>query len=64
MSKRRALAAAVDEGFDDGAERGWYINLQEPFRRNERRFHYMDLMLDVVVDVERRWRWKDEDARP
>lgn len=40
---------------------GWYINLQEPFRRTARGFQTMDLMLDVVVDPARRYRWKDED---
>jgi hypothetical protein len=40
---------------------GWYVNLQEPFRRTAHGFRTMDLMLDVLVDGDRRWRWKDED---
>jgi hypothetical protein len=40
---------------------GWYVNLQEPFRRTPRGFATMDLMLDVIVDADRSWRWKDED---
>ena len=40
---------------------GWYINLQEPFRRTELGYETMDLALDVVVDLDGTWRWKDED---
>jgi Protein of unknown function (DUF402) len=44
-----------------GEHWGWYVNLQEPFRRTALGFETMDLMLDVVVEPDRRWRWKDED---
>jgi hypothetical protein len=40
---------------------GWYVNLQEPFRRSRLGFETMDLMLDLIVDTDRTWRWKDED---
>lgn len=40
---------------------GWYVNFQRPFRRTERGIQTMDLMLDLIVDQDRRWRWKDED---
>jgi hypothetical protein len=40
---------------------GWYVNLEEPFRRTERALQTMDLMLDVIVEMDRSWRWKDED---
>ena len=40
---------------------GWYVNLQKPFRRTARGFETMDLMLDLVVEVDRSWWWKDED---
>jgi uncharacterized protein len=46
---------------DDGEQWGWYVNLQLPFRRTERGFETMDLMLDVTVELDRTWRWKDED---
>lgn len=46
---------------EDGEHFGWYINLQEPFRRTASGFQWMDLMLDVVVEPDRSWRWKDED---
>jgi hypothetical protein len=45
----------------DGTHWGWYVNLQEPFRRTRLGFETMDLMLDVIVDPDRTWRWKDED---
>jgi len=40
---------------------GWYVNLQEPFLRRAHALQTMDLMLDVIVDVDRTWRLKDED---
>jgi hypothetical protein len=40
---------------------GWYVNLQQPFRRSGFGFETMDLALDVVVKADRSWRWKDED---
>jgi hypothetical protein len=40
---------------------GWYVNLQEPFRRSARGFQTMDLMLDLLIGEDRQWRWKDED---
>jgi hypothetical protein len=46
----------------DGSDHmGWYVNLQEPFRRTDKGFETMDLALDVVIDIDRTWRWKDED---
>ncbi len=44
-----------------GEHWGWYVNLQEPFRRSGIGFETMDLMLDLIVDPDRTWRWKDED---
>jgi hypothetical protein len=40
---------------------GWYVNLQAPLRVNGTRFDTTDWALDVVVDAEGAWRWKDED---
>jgi Protein of unknown function (DUF402) len=45
----------------NGRHLGWYVNLQEPFRRSSLGFQTMDLMLDVIVERDRSWRWKDED---
>jgi hypothetical protein len=46
---------------DTGEQWGWYVNLQLPTRRTERGLETMDLMLDVTIDLDRTWRWKDDD---
>jgi predicted RNA-binding protein associated with RNAse of E/G family len=46
---------------ETGEHWGWYVNLQEPFRRTSRGITTMDMMLDILVDGDRSWRWKDED---
>lgn len=38
---------------------GWYVNIQRPYRRTTVGIEAMDLMLDVVVEPDRSWRWKD-----
>ena len=40
---------------------GWYINLQEPFRRAERGVDTHDLELDIVVSLDGSWRLKDDE---
>lgn len=45
----------------DWRARNWYVNLQEPLRRTEVGFDYLDLKLDVIVGLDGTWRWKDED---
>ncbi|MGH2609195.1 MAG: DUF402 domain-containing protein [Tepidiformaceae bacterium] len=40
---------------------GWYINVQEPLVRTAEGFDHRDLQLDIVVQPDRTWRWKDED---
>ena len=45
----------------DGRPREWYVNLQEPLRRTDVGFDYLDLKLDVIVEMEGSWLWKDED---
>ena len=40
---------------------GWYVNLEEPWRETPLGFDSTDHLLDVVVDPDRSWRWKDED---
>jgi hypothetical protein len=37
------------------------VNLQRPFRRTELGFETMDLVLDLLIEPDRTWRWKDED---
>jgi hypothetical protein len=40
---------------------GWYVNIQEPLVRTADGFDHRDLQLDIVVQPDRTWRWKDED---
>ena len=40
---------------------GWYVNLEEPLLRTPLGFDSRDLQLDILVNPERRWQWKDED---
>jgi len=40
---------------------GWYVNLQDPLRRSTIGFDTWDHVLDVVVDPDMTWHWKDED---
>jgi hypothetical protein len=42
-------------------EQGWYVNLQEPFRRSPIGVDTADHLLDLVRTRDGDWRWKDED---
>jgi len=46
---------------ESGEHWGWYVNLQQPYRRTDCGFATMDLALDVIIDADRSWRWKDAD---
>ena len=39
----------------------YYINFQLPFRRSPCGFDTLDLDLDIVVDPQYHWKWKDEE---
>jgi hypothetical protein len=39
----------------------WYVNLQTPMERTERGFRSTDQYLDIVVQRDLSWKWKDED---
>lgn len=41
--------------------RGWYVNLQEPFRRTQRGFDTQDLELDIIVGLDGSRRYKDDE---
>lgn len=41
--------------------RGWYLNLQEPFRRTVLGVDTQDLELDIVVDLDGAWSYKDDE---
>jgi predicted RNA-binding protein associated with RNAse of E/G family len=40
---------------------GWYVNLEDPWRRTHLGFDTKDHVLDIWVLADRSWRWKDED---
>lgn len=44
-----------------GAFLGWYVNLQEPMRRTPIGYDSFDQMLDIWIEPDRSWRWKDWD---
>ncbi len=50
--------------FWHGPERefhGWYVNLQEPFRRTPAGYDTQDLELDIWVPLDAPWQWKDDE---
>lgn len=40
---------------------GWYVNMQSSLFRTRLGFDMRDHQLDVLVEPDRAWRWKDED---
>ena len=45
----------------DGALRCWYVNFERPPAWHPAGWDTMDLALDLVVEPDGAWRWKDED---
>jgi hypothetical protein len=45
----------------DGAFRHWYVNFERGHRRGDTVVDFVDEKLDLVVDADGSWRWKDED---
>ena len=41
---------------------GWYVNLQEPFRRTALGYDTQDLELDIWIPADGQWEWKDKDV--
>ena len=41
--------------------RCWYVQLQSPILRRPNAIETLDYALDVVVDPDGTWHWKDED---
>jgi predicted RNA-binding protein associated with RNAse of E/G family len=39
----------------------WYVNLEDPLHRSPVGFDTLDHKLDVIVELNGSWRWKDED---
>jgi hypothetical protein len=59
---RPGAAHSIDLFWDEAdAFRGWYVNLQEPLRRTALGFDTDDLVLDVWIEPDGSWWWKDED---
>ena len=56
-------AHSLDLYWDDATDefRGWYVNLQEPLRRSPVGFDMRDHALDIWIEPDGTWRWKDED---
>lgn len=46
---------------DDWSFAGWYVNLQAPLQRVPTGYDGNDWDLDIVVDPDGRWEWKDQD---
>lgn len=44
-----------------GAFLGWYVNLQEPMRKSPIGYDTFDQMLDIWIEPDGSWRWKDWD---
>ena len=40
---------------------GWYVDLQAPFQRTPIGFDSEDYVLDLLVETDLSWSWKDED---
>jgi protein associated with RNAse G/E len=39
---------------------GWYVNFQLPFHKTEWSIDTLDLEIDLIIDPDGVWRWKDE----
>ena len=46
---------------EDGEFQGWYGNLEQPYARWDGGVDTVDHALDLWVEPDRTWRWKDED---
>jgi predicted RNA-binding protein associated with RNAse of E/G family len=45
----------------DGVFTGWYVNLQDPLRPTSLGWDTRDHTLDITVEPDGTWSWKDED---
>jgi Protein of unknown function (DUF402) len=64
LTLRRPGEAYSVMHFWDGPERrftGWYLNLEEPYRRTEAGYDTQDLELDIWIPAGAEWRFKDEE---
>ncbi len=49
---------------EDGSFRGWYVNLERPHTRHGTLVETSDWTLDIWVEPDRTWQWKDEHELP
>ena len=62
MISERGSSHSIYVSWDrDGEFAGWYVNLEQPWRETSLGFDATDHLLDITIDLDRRWRWKDED---
>ena len=63
MIAPRRAAHTLGLHWDDatGTFLGWYVNLQEPMRPTPIGYDTLDQMLDIWVEPDGSWRWKDWD---
>ncbi len=57
----RASSIGLFWSADDWRFLGYYGNLQAPLRRMRKGFDTADYLLDVAMEPDLTWRWKDED---
>jgi protein associated with RNAse G/E len=57
----REAAYSIWWFFNENGFLGWYVNLETPATRHDDGVDTTDLVLDVWVEPDRRWQWKDED---
>jgi Protein of unknown function (DUF402) len=58
---RPGRAHSIWHFFDDGGFRGWYVNLEAPWRRTPIGWDTDDHELDIWVEPDGSWQWKDTD---
>ncbi len=58
---KRAFAVWLFWNASDWMFAGYYVNLQAPLVRTTVGFDTADYLLDIMVDPDLSWRWKDED---
>ncbi|NED83999.1 DUF402 domain-containing protein, partial [Streptomyces sp. SID11233] len=46
---------------EDWTFRNWYVNLEQPLRRHPAGVDSVDHFLDIDVQRDRSWSWRDED---
>ena len=62
LSRARPVARTRSTVFwRDGAFAHWYVNFEQPLRRSPVGFDTFDEKLDLIVQPDGSYRWKDED---